>query len=115
MVMDLIIGLEYTITLDKEYDYYEMIPMLEMKFKRRFSLYERSLTIISVRQTKDRFMNSTHYKGDSFYDYDTKSYSDNDDLPIIISDDEQQLINDVKNYISDKIVKTSWYLSMAIV
>ena len=70
-------GIEYYIVLDGIYDYFDIIPMLELTFKRHFSIaindpilwsktpskYAKSIiTIISYKDTTNRYEHTDHWK-----------------------------------------------------
>lgn len=67
LLFDNVRGLEYIIQLDKEYDYFDIIPDLEKYFRKRFTLrYIKRLNIcllivINIDETHERFINSDYH------------------------------------------------------
>lgn len=141
LLLDYVEGLQYTIELDKKYEFYEIIPLLENTFKKRFALRNlkfmnvSQLIVISIDQTHDRYINSQFYfnqqKAQNEY-YDeincslrknkTEEENENEfnqlfyppplkDCPIILTPDEQQLIKNIKEFLGPKLTNDYWLIS----
>ncbi len=54
-------GFEYYIILDKEYNYFDIIPDLEKLTKHNLSLKNKILKFIAMRDADDRLLQSNYY------------------------------------------------------
>jgi len=62
LLFDIVYGIEYYIKLDKEYDYFDIIPDLEKCFRRHFKIAGDTITVLDYNATMKRYSKTTHYK-----------------------------------------------------
>ena len=103
---------EYRIALDKEYDYFEVIPELEQRFKKRFHLECDCLIALKFVQWETRFKNSKYFQNnsenpDSFY---LKKLTQS---PVTLTEEEEDMLNQIPEILKTKDVvlvdEGSWY------
>ena len=127
MLIDFIDGLKFVVDLDQEYDYFDIVPDLEKKFRKKFEMWDNYLTIIHIWETKKRFLKSEFYE--EHYELGQRKWGDDDengkytysgvseyskddvDLPIEITPEENKLIDGVIQYLGNKAIKSKWYVS----
>lgn len=129
MVFGIACGFVYTITLDKKYDYYDIVPDLEKKFRSRFKLDKKRLTAISVHQTSEivdakfieNFREKENKLREELWKIDDKSKNKKkedeitqlhqfttNELPIKLTPTELTIIDGIPKYLDDKLVSAKW-------
>jgi len=61
-LFDQISGMKCIFVLDKKYDYFDIVPSLELHFRKRFKIYKKQLILIDTYDTQARFMASGAYE-----------------------------------------------------
>ncbi len=126
MVFGHVRGFTYGVTLDREYDYFEIIPELEQKFRKRFQLNvdftQYQLTFISEFETEKRldktewikkYSNDALFKiqDDSEFQKKQKERMESyqKELPIHITDKENKFIAEVIEYLGSRCASSGWF------
>lgn len=133
LLLDTVQGISFIIELDKEYDYFEIIPSLEYTFRKRFFLRCRKhfnkyqVIVIPHEDTRDRFIKSDFYsakrKEINEFEQKRKNLTDQEEdvefdrlynnrlldiVPIELTEDEKLLIQNIKSYLGAKVKNNYW-------
>jgi hypothetical protein len=104
-------GLEYYIILNKEYDYFDIIPDLEKITRQRLHLEDRKfLKIIPMEETDDRLVQSDYYlHTPDWFHFSGKHMRHLTADVIKLTDNEKQLIDSIKNFLHNDIHDEGWF------
>lgn len=104
-------GLEYHIILDKEYDYFDIIPDLEKLTKHHIILEKNIIKVILTKNTDSRLLKSNYYleRKNNWFDFNLAHCYKINDSPIQLIDNEKQIINIIEDNLNDKITDKGWF------
>jgi hypothetical protein len=108
-------GIEYCFVLEKEYNYFDIVPDLEKLLRRRVEYRNnKMLVIIPMKETDDRVLKSSYYqqRKDTWFKYTlTTAILDgtiSDDIKLSV--DEQNILQTVRNHLQYGTCYTEgWY------
>lgn len=104
-------GIEYFFILDQNYDYFDIIPELELLTRKRLSLSKNMLRVITTIETDKRLLDSKYYKDkkDIWFNYGGLHQYKINDSHIPFTENETILINNIYLKLKDKIIDQGWY------
>ena len=123
MVMLSYTSIEFVVILDKEYNYFDIIPDLEKKFRKRFRFdidycngsTTQILKVINAEDTYQRFYETSFYKehydryGQPKMSVEGKNnFQTIEDLPIKITERENILTEEIISFLGDKVASSKW-------